>query len=190
MRTGSGQNSRRNPVAVGGPTYIRLDCDADTHTGIPSSGLESLVVWQVEDATRITNRARRDESLFAAFGFGFGFGFDAAAQAAIAEGGHTLHPTSRERIAAWFVDTDYDNRCFCICQAFFPDRKKWDRLARALGDKGVVDEGRFDELTGFVTLPFARPPTLPPGKPWRVAVKVIDPRGNEGLRVLTMPEAG
>jgi len=24
--------------------------------------------------------------------------------------------------------------------------------------------------------------------PWRVAVKMIDPRGNEGLRVLTMPQ--
>ncbi|HVE52924.1 MAG TPA: hypothetical protein VNB23_06035 [Ramlibacter sp.] len=103
--------------------------------------------------------------------------------------GGALHPTSRERIAAWFVDTDYDSRCFCICQAFFPDRKKWDKLARALGDKGLVDEGRFDDLTGFVALPFARPPALPRGKPWRVAVKVIDPRGNEGLRVLTMPEA-
>ena len=63
--------------------------------------------------------------------------------------GGALHPTSRERIAAWFVDTDYDSRSFCICQAFFPDRRKWDKLARALGDKGVVDEGRFDELTGF-----------------------------------------
>jgi adenine-specific DNA-methyltransferase len=103
--------------------------------------------------------------------------------------GGALHPTSRDRIAAWFVDTDYDSRTFCICQAFFPDRRKWDKLARALGDKGVVDESRFDELTGFVTLPFARPPALPPGKPWRVAVKVIDPRGNEGLRVVTMPGA-
>jgi adenine-specific DNA-methyltransferase len=102
--------------------------------------------------------------------------------------GGALHPTSRERIAAWFVDTDYDSRSFCICQAFFPDRRKWDKLARALGDKGVVDEGRFDELTGFVTLPFARPPAVPPGRPWRVAVKVIDPRGNEGLRVVTMPD--
>ena len=100
-----------------------------------------------------------------------------------------LYPTSRERIAAWFADTDYDGRTFCICQAFFPDRKKWDKLARALGDKGVVDEERFDELTGFKTLAFARPPALPTGKPWRVAVKVIDPRGNEGLRVVTMPGA-
>ena len=90
---------------------------------------------------------------------------------------NALYPTSRERIAAWFVDTDYDGRSFCICQAFFPDRKKWDKLARARGDKGVVDESRFDALTGWESLPFARPPALPAGRPWRVAVKVIDPRG-------------
>ncbi len=101
---------------------------------------------------------------------------------------NALFPTSRDRIAAWFVDTDYDGRTFCICQAFFPDRKKWDKLARALGDKGVVDEGRFDALSGFESLPFARPARLPANAPWRVAVKVIDPRGNEGLRVLTIPD--
>lgn len=101
---------------------------------------------------------------------------------------NALHPTSRDRVAAWFVDTDYDGRSFCICQAFFPDRSKWDKLARALGERGVVDEGRFDALTGFESLPFARPAGLAAGRPWRVAVKVIDPRGNEGLRVLTMPD--
>jgi adenine-specific DNA-methyltransferase len=99
---------------------------------------------------------------------------------------NALYPTSRDRIAAWLVDTDYDGRSFCICQAFFPDRKKWDKLARALGDKGVVDESRFDALTGWESLPFARPPALPAGRAWRVAVKVIDPRGTEGLRVLTL----
>jgi hypothetical protein len=35
--------------------------------------------------------------------------------------------------------------------------------------------------------PPRRPPHLQPGQPWRVGVKVIDPRGNEGLRVLTLP---
>ena len=105
------------------------------------------------------------------------------------DSGHSLNSAQvacRDRIAAWFVDTDYDGRSFCICQAFFPDRKKWDKLARALGDRGVVDEPRFDALTGWESLPFARPPALPAGRPWRVAVKVIDPRGNEGLRVLTL----
>ena len=35
---------------------------------------------------------------------------------------NTIYPTDRQRIAAWFLDTDYDGRTFCICQAFFPDR--------------------------------------------------------------------
>ncbi len=96
---------------------------------------------------------------------------------------NTLFPTDKERIATWFLDSDYDGRTFCVCQAFFPDKTKWDKLARALGDKGVIDPGAFDALSGLVSLPFPRPPRLKPGEKWRVAVKVIDPRGNEGLRV-------
>ena len=99
-----------------------------------------------------------------------------------------LFPTDRQRIAAWFLDTDYDGRTFCICQAFFPDKSKWDRLAKALDDVGAVERGAFDALSGLVSLPFPRPPRLCKGKAWRVAVKVIDPRGNEGLRVLTLGE--
>ena len=98
-----------------------------------------------------------------------------------------LFPTDRQRIAAWFLDTDYDGRTFCICQAFFPDRSKWDRLARALDDVGAVERGAFDALGGLTSLPFPRPSRLGQGQAWRVAVKVIDPRGNEGLRVLTVP---
>src|ERR1039457_1943372 len=52
---------------------------------------------------------------------------------------NTLFPTDKERIAAWFLDTDYDGRTFCICQAFFPDKSKWDKLAKALSD---VEIGR------------------------------------------------
>ena len=96
-----------------------------------------------------------------------------------------LHPTDRTRIAAWFVDTDYDGRTFCICQAFFPDRKQWDKLARALGARGAVEPAAFDALSGFRSLPFRRPPGRAAGETWKVAVKVIDPRGAEGLRVLT-----
>ena len=97
-----------------------------------------------------------------------------------------LYPTDRQRIAAWFLDTDYDGRTFCICQAFFPDWSKWDRLARALGDKGVVERGTLERLSGFESIAFPHPSRLADGGPWRVAVKVIDPRGNEGLRVLTV----
>lgn len=99
---------------------------------------------------------------------------------------NTLFPTDRERIAAWFIDTDYDGRTFCICQAFFPDKSKWAKLAKALGSANVVDEDAFDSLSGLRSLAFPRPAHLEKGEPWKVAVKVIDPRGNEGLRVLNI----
>ena len=99
--------------------------------------------------------------------------------------GNTIYPTDRQRIAAWFLDTDYDGRTFCICQAFFPDKSKWSKLAHALGGKGLIEPDAFDALSGFRSLPFPRPAHLAAGQPWRIAVKVIDPRGNEGLRVLT-----
>ena len=98
---------------------------------------------------------------------------------------NALYPTDQARIAAWFLDSDYDGRTFCICQAFFPDRSKWDKLARALGNQGTVEPGAFDALSGFRSLPFARPARLGEDETWKVAVKVIDPRGNEGLRVLS-----
>jgi adenine-specific DNA-methyltransferase len=88
---------------------------------------------------------------------------------------NTIVPTQADKVAAWFVDTDYDGRTFCITQAFFPNKSAWEKLQRAL--KGVIDEAQFDRLTGTVSLPFAT------GKHNRVAVKVIDPRGNEVMRV-------
>jgi len=90
-------------------------------------------------------------------------------------GGNTILPTSADNVAAWFVDTDDDGRTFGITQAFFPDRKAWDKLARARN--GVIDEGQFAARSGTVSLPF------PAGPHQRAAVKVIDPRGHEVMRV-------
>lgn len=52
-------------------------------------------------------------------------------------------------------------------------------LTRLLSDKGRA-------LSGWRSLPFPRPSRLKSGDVWRVAVKVIDPRANEGLRVVEM----
>ncbi|MBN2563452.1 MAG: site-specific DNA-methyltransferase [Phycisphaerae bacterium] len=89
-----------------------------------------------------------------------------------------VHSATAEKIAAWFVDTDYDGRTFCVCQAFFPNKSAWGKIERAL--KGTLDEEKFDLLTGTVSLPFE------PGKHKRAAVKVIDQRGNEVMRVLSL----
>jgi adenine-specific DNA-methyltransferase len=88
---------------------------------------------------------------------------------------NTVRSTGAGKVAAWFLDADYDGRCFCISQAFFPDKSAWEKLRKAL--HGVLEEEAFEKLSGTVSLPF------PGGPHQRVAVKVIDPRGNEVLRV-------
>ena len=92
-----------------------------------------------------------------------------------------LIDTKANKVAAWFLDTNYDGKTFCICQAFFPDKDAWGKLAKALKDDNSDDGSRFAEvlskMSGQSSLPFT------PGKYKRVAVKVIDPRGNEVLRV-------
>jgi len=80
-----------------------------------------------------------------------------------------------DKVAAWFVDTDYDGKVFCVCQAFFPDKSAWEKLQRAL--KATIAEDKWSELSGKVSLPFKK------GKTGLVAVKVIDPRGNEVMRI-------
>jgi adenine-specific DNA-methyltransferase len=91
---------------------------------------------------------------------------------------NTVTPTGAEKVAAWFIDGDYDGRTFCMTQAFFPDRTAWDKLSRAL--KGLVEPERFAALSGTASLPF------PAGEHKTVAVKVIDPRGNEVMRLHRM----
>ncbi len=86
-------------------------------------------------------------------------------------------PSALEDIAAWFIDHDYDGRCFCVCQVFLPVEKGkgFEKLQRAL--KGVVDEEAWEALSGFRSRPFQ------PGEHKRIAVKVIDVRGNEVVGV-------
>jgi adenine-specific DNA-methyltransferase len=88
---------------------------------------------------------------------------------------NSITSTGANKVAAWFLDGDYDGRTFCITQAFFPDRTAWGKLSKAL--ENVVDPERFEALSGTVSLPF------PAGKHKCVAVKVIDPRGNEVMQV-------
>jgi len=90
--------------------------------------------------------------------------------------GETHHSRGSE-VAAWFLDTDYDGMTFHLCQAFFPgDPDAWDRLQRAL--KAQIEPEAFEQMRGTVSFPFQ------PAKHERIAVKVLDFRGNEVVRVL------
>jgi len=90
-----------------------------------------------------------------------------------------VHSAKGGEVAAWFLDTDYDGRTFCICQAFFPGGDNpWQKLQRAL--RGSIDPERFDEMRGTISQPFEA------GEHQRIAVKVIDFRGNEVVRVCSL----
>lgn len=91
---------------------------------------------------------------------------------------NTIQATHADKVAAWFFDSDYDGRTFCITQAFFPDSSAWEKIATAL--KSSVDPERFAAFSGTRSLPFSI------GVNKRAAVKVIDPRGNEAIRVLSL----
>jgi len=88
-----------------------------------------------------------------------------------------VQSTRGEDVAAWFLDTDYDGMTFHICQAYFPgDPDAWEKLQRAL--KAQIDPEAFEQMRGTVSFPFEA------GEHQRIAVKVIDFRGNEVVRVV------
>ena len=74
-------------------------------------------------------------------------------------------------VPAWFLDTDYNDLCFHVTQAFFPRTNAWESIKKAL--KGDYEESVWDHLSGTTSAPFE------PGEYNQIAVKVIDDRGNE-----------
>lgn len=88
---------------------------------------------------------------------------------------NTVRSAKAEKVAAWFLDSDFDGRCFCICQALFPDQDAWEKIAKSLGS--AADPEAFAAFKGTTSLAFKK------GKHGRIAVKVIDPRGNEVMTV-------
>jgi adenine-specific DNA-methyltransferase len=91
---------------------------------------------------------------------------------------NVVRSTKAEKVAAWFLDADFDGRCFCVTQAFFPDQDAWTKIARAL--KGSADPEAFDAFSGTRSVPFKE------GRFGRIAVKVVDPRGNEVMTIKTL----
>jgi adenine-specific DNA-methyltransferase len=86
-----------------------------------------------------------------------------------------------KKIAMWLLDTDYDGRSLYPRQVFFPladEDEGWAKLARNL--KAEIDLDLIEHYRGTISLPFAL------GDHKRVAVKVIDDRGIESLKVLQL----
>ncbi len=84
-----------------------------------------------------------------------------------------------DRIALWMLDPDYDGRSLFPRQVFFPmagAQDGWARLARNL--KAEIDMDLIETYRGAVSLPFEA------GEHKRVAVKIVDDRGIESLKIV------
>ena len=87
------------------------------------------------------------------------------------------------RIALWSLDTDYDERSLFPRQVFFPLAGKgegWEKLKRDI--RAELNETQLDAFHGTVSLPFAA------GENRKVAVKIVDDRGIESLKIVNLEE--
>jgi adenine-specific DNA-methyltransferase len=85
------------------------------------------------------------------------------------------------KIAMWSLDTDYDERSLFPSQVFFPMAGKkdgWEKLKKNI--KAELDESLLDKFHGTVSLPFE------PGDNRKVAVKIVDDRGIESLKIIVI----
>ena len=97
--------------------------------------------------------------------------------------GARLEQGGKENIAMWMLDPDYDGRQLYPRQVFFPMGGKeggWAHLARNL--RRELDPDLMEKYRGTVSLPFKL------GDFRRAAVKIVDDRGIESLRILEAPE--
>lgn len=85
------------------------------------------------------------------------------------------------KIAAWLLDTDYDERSLYPRQVFFPmagAKDGWRRLRKDI--RAQLDDSALETLHGTVSLPFEAEDQR------RIAVKIVDDRGIESLKVMAL----
>lgn len=90
----------------------------------------------------------------------------------------------KTKIAAWSLDTDYDGRSLFPHQFFFPMAGKdegWMKLKKDI--RAELDEDLLKHFVGTVSLPFEA------GANGTVAVKIVDDRGIESLKVMKLAAA-
>ena len=79
----------------------------------------------------------------------------------------------------WMLDPDYDGRSLFPRQVFFPmagNEDGWAKLTKNL--KAEIDTDLIEAYRGTTSLPFKA------GENNRIAVKIIDDRGIESLKII------
>jgi len=85
------------------------------------------------------------------------------------------HHMGGDDVPMWMLDTGWNGMAFKADQVFFPRTSAWDNLRRAL--KSTHDDSVWEHLSGALSAPFAAEAGS------EIAVKVLDDRGNELLKI-------
>ena len=93
----------------------------------------------------------------------------------------TIESGGAHNIAMWMLDPDYDGRSIFPRQVFFPmagEKDGWARLAKNL--RAEIDPELIEQYRGTRSLPFIA------GDRRRAAVKIVDDRGIESLKLINL----
>ena len=94
-----------------------------------------------------------------------------------------LKSGGKNNIAMWSLDTAYDDRSLFPRQVFFPmssAKDGWNKLKKDI--KAELNGDLLARFQGTKSLPFE------PGDNRRIAVKIVDDRGIESLKVMDIPD--
>jgi adenine-specific DNA-methyltransferase len=94
-----------------------------------------------------------------------------------------LESVNPDQISSWFIDEDFDMKTFFIHQVIFPKENKLTKKIKS-ELKVILDVSKIHFLTGTQSLPFK------PRIHKKAAVKIIDFRGNELVRLLDLSKYG
>jgi adenine-specific DNA-methyltransferase len=93
-----------------------------------------------------------------------------------------LKSGGKKNIAMWALDTDYDDRSLFPKQVFFPmagAKEGWNKLKKDI--RAELNEELLGQFHGTVSLPFEAVK-----ENQRIAVKIVDDRGIESLKVMDL----
>ena len=133
-----------------------------------SSSQSFLLIGQPDIEVKSTKK--KDEYIVSVRGFDY---YDVANGNVVSGGAN--------KIAMWMLDTDYDGMCIEPEQIFFPMSGKkdgWAKLAKTL--KAEINQDLIEKYAGTESLPFKVK------SPQKIAVKIIDDRGIEMMKVVKL----
>ena len=154
-----------------GVTLIKAQMNSDLLTADLRKKTKSQSFWQIgQPDVKIEKQKDANQEKYQVIVQGFDY-YDTV-KGELTHGG-------TQNIAMWMLDSDYDGRSLFPKQVFLPkddSGKGWQKLAKTL--QSEIDPALIKKYHGTKSLPFVL------GNHERIAVKIIDDRGIESLKII------